>query len=188
MNFGNSIPGGQTTEPNKVSHRQWSGLNCRLSMNLWLMLPFSRFRITGRTGWGTKRTGSQVESQVPSGASSRTTAATETNAKRGMLVLLVFSWPCICLSFLSLKQQKYFDSGDYNMAKALNKNNKRTPSTLSHENQGGSTPNPDNVCPTGSVILESPPPTGEAIPTPDHLSTRKASIHVQSKLVTGEFA
>lgn len=74
------------------------------------------------------------------------------------------------------------------MAKALNKNNKRTPSTLSHENQGGSTSNPDSEGALGSIILEGPPPTGEAIPTPDHLSTRKASIHVQSKLVTGEFA
>ena len=91
-------------------------------------------------------------------------------------------------------QQKYFDSGDYNMAKALNKNNKRAPSTLSHETSSTGSPGgpADNVsggdASTVPIILDTPPPTGDAIPTPDHLSTRKASIHVQSKLVTGEFA
>uniref|UniRef100_T1JK59 Alpha-endosulfine n=1 Tax=Strigamia maritima TaxID=126957 RepID=T1JK59_STRMM len=55
------------------------------------------------------------------------------------------------------KGQKYFDSGDYNMAKA----------------KGGKSRVP---------ILQQP--TGEAIPTPDNLPTRKTSL-VQSKLAAG---
>jgi len=53
--------------------------------------------------------------------------------------------------------QKYFDSGDYNMAKATGQ--KRS-------------------------IPVVPQPTGEAIPTPDNLPTRKTSL-VQSKLAAG---
>jgi len=61
-----------------------------------------------------------------------------------------------------LNKGKYFDSGDYNMAKA--KASKRTLPTV--------TPQP------------MPQPTGEAIPTPDNLPTRKVSL-VQSKLAAG---
>ncbi|RWS27054.1 cAMP-regulated phosphoprotein 19-A-like protein [Leptotrombidium deliense] len=70
------------------------------------------------------------------------------------------------------KGQKYFDSGDYNMAKAATKNNKtRLPvSTLSQQ-----------PC----APPQQPPPTGDTIPTPDCLPTRKTSIHVQSKLAAG---
>jgi len=57
------------------------------------------------------------------------------------------------------KGQKYFDSGDYNMAKA---------------NKGGGK--------SRVQILQQP--TGEAIPTPDNLPTRKTSL-VQSKLAAG---
>jgi len=57
------------------------------------------------------------------------------------------------------KGQKYFDSGDYNMAKA------RGP----------------NKPPRVPVLAQ---PTGEAIPTPDNLPTRKPSL-VQSKLASG---
>lgn len=65
---------------------------------------------------------------------------------------------------------KYFDSGDYNMAKAAIKNNKsRQPSSLSQE-------------PVNFTV--SPPLTGDTIPTPDCLATRKTSIHSQSKLAT----
>jgi len=76
------------------------------------------------------------------------------------------------LQKLLQKGQKYFDSGDYNMAKANNSSNsnlsKRLPaSTLSQ-------PPPPPA-----------PPTGDTIPTPDCLATRKVSIHVQSKLATG---
>lgn len=75
------------------------------------------------------------------------------------------------------------------MAKALNKSGKRTPSTLSQTQSGqGFTGTSSGSSGIPAAILETPPPTGDAIPTPNHLSTRKASIHVQSKLVTGEFA
>ncbi|XP_015783381.1 cAMP-regulated phosphoprotein 19 [Tetranychus urticae] len=68
------------------------------------------------------------------------------------------------------KGTKYFDSGDYNMAKAAIKNNKsRQPSSLSQE-------------PVNFTV--SPPLTGDTIPTPDCLATRKTSIHSQSKLAT----
>ncbi|GFS90428.1 alpha-endosulfine [Nephila pilipes] len=56
------------------------------------------------------------------------------------------------------KGQKYFDSGDYNMAKARG-----------------------NVRPAVPVVAQLP--TGDAIPTPEDLPTRKTSI-VQSKLAT----
>lgn len=55
------------------------------------------------------------------------------------------------------KGQKYFDSGDYNMAKA----------------RGG------QIRPTVPVVPQIP--TGDAIPTPEDLPARKTSI-VQSKL------
>jgi len=55
------------------------------------------------------------------------------------------------------------------MAKAAVKNKSRQPSSLSQE----------------PACLDTPPPTGETIPTPDALSTRKSSIHVQSKLASG---
>lgn len=56
------------------------------------------------------------------------------------------------------KGQKYFDSGDYNMAKAK--------------------------CNKSSRVQILQQPTGEAIPTPDNLPTRKTSL-VQSKLAAG---
>lgn len=56
------------------------------------------------------------------------------------------------------KGQKYFDSGDYNMAKAKVKTKTALP-----------------------VVAQLP--TGDAIPTPEDLPTRKTSI-VQSKLAT----
>lgn len=46
-------------------------------------------------------------------------------------------------------------------------------------NQGPSLP-----LPVSTAVLP-PNPTGEVIPTPDSLATRKASIHVPSKLVSG---
>lgn len=55
------------------------------------------------------------------------------------------------------KGQKYFDSGDYNMAKAKVK--------------------------TKTLPAVAQLPTGDAIPTPEDLPTRKTSI-VQSKLAT----
>jgi hypothetical protein len=68
------------------------------------------------------------------------------------------------------KGQKFFDSGDYNMAKAAAKTSKRLPeSKLSH-------------IPPPQIPADS---TGDTIPTPDCLANRKTSIHVQSKLVSG---
>jgi len=77
------------------------------------------------------------------------------------------------------KGHKYFDSGDYNMAKAAMKSNqKRGPSTLSQQSSS-------ELPPPVDLPLVSPDSlTGNAIPNPDHLSTRKASIHVQSKLIS----
>lgn len=67
-------------------------------------------------------------------------------------------------------QQKYFDSGDYNMAKATGKG--RLPvSALSQ---------PPPVVQPSSPVGDGPI-TG-TIPT---LPTRKTSVHVQSKLATG---
>ncbi|XP_015930945.1 alpha-endosulfine [Parasteatoda tepidariorum] len=57
------------------------------------------------------------------------------------------------------KGQKYFDSGDYNMAKAKGQ----------------------KIRPTIPVVPQLP--TGDAIPTPDDLPARKTSI-VQSKLAS----
>ena len=59
------------------------------------------------------------------------------------------------------------------MAKAAMKSNKKGPSTLSQQ-LSSELPQP---------IAESNIPLGN-IPNPDHLSTRKASIHVQSKLIS----
>jgi len=71
------------------------------------------------------------------------------------------------------KGQKFFDSGDYNMAKAAAKTSKRLPeSKLS----AVAAPTPQ---------IETTLPTGDTIPTPDCLANRKTSIHVQSKLVSG---
>lgn len=56
------------------------------------------------------------------------------------------------------KGQKYFDSGDYNMAKAKGQKARALP-----------------------IVAQLP--TGDAIPTPEDLPTRKTSI-VQSKLAT----
>lgn len=60
--------------------------------------------------------------------------------------------------------QKYFDSGDYNMAKAK-MNNTKTP-----------------LAPTEKMILQES--IGDAIPTPESLPPRKPSI-IQSKLADG---
>ena len=86
---------------------------------------------------------------------------------------------CLCWPFTShvsrhaLKQQKYFDSGDYNMAKAAVGKGRLPVSALSHP--------PPPAAPAPSPT----PTTGDTIPTPDCLATRKTSIHVQSKLATG---
>jgi len=72
------------------------------------------------------------------------------------------------------KGQKYFDSGDYNMAKAAVGKGRLPVSTLSHPS-----PPPPSASPTGLL------PTGDTIPTPECLPARKTSIHVQSKLATG---
>ncbi|XP_076354591.1 endosulfine alpha isoform X2 [Tachypleus tridentatus] len=58
-----------------------------------------------------------------------------------------------------LHKGKYFDSGDYNMAKAKSQKAR---------------------VPAAPIVRES---TGDAIPTPDVLPTRKTSL-VQSKLAT----
>jgi len=57
------------------------------------------------------------------------------------------------------KGQKYFDSGDYNMAKAKGQKSR------------------------AALPVVAQLPTGDAIPTPEDLPTRKTSI-VQSKLAT----
>lgn len=62
------------------------------------------------------------------------------------------------------------------MAKAAMKTNKRGPSTLS---QQSSSEQPFPVPVDLSDTL-----TGNAIPNPDQIQTRKASIHVQSKLIS----
>ena len=61
-------------------------------------------------------------------------------------------------------QQKYFDSGDYNMAKAK-MNNPKKPLPAQEK-----------------LILQET--LGDAIPTPETLATRKPSL-IQSKLVDG---
>ena len=61
------------------------------------------------------------------------------------------------------------------MAKAAMKSkDKRGPSTLSQQTS--------SELPAPVDLSDSL--TGNAIPNPDHLSTRKASIHVQSKLIS----
>jgi len=69
------------------------------------------------------------------------------------------------------KGTKYFDSGDYNMAKAKVGPAPKLP--MAPPGQKLMIPAPDAV----------PPPTGETIPTPDTVPQRKASLQ-QSKLVT----
>ncbi|KAI1301216.1 Alpha-endosulfine [Halotydeus destructor] len=69
------------------------------------------------------------------------------------------------------KGQKYFDSGDYNMAKATATKGRLPASTLSQ--------------PSPPVSANQPSPTGDTIPTPDIMPARKPSIHIPSKLVTG---
>lgn len=63
--------------------------------------------------------------------------------------------------------QKYFDSGDYNMAQAK-LNNPKIPLPASQK----------------LLIKES---IGDAIPTPDTLPSRKPSL-IQSKLAAGAFS
>lgn len=63
---------------------------------------------------------------------------------------------CIFLTFFF--QQKYFDSGDYQMAKQKPANKSRMPPLLAQ-------------------------PTGEAIPTPESVPVRKTSI-IHSKLTS----
>jgi hypothetical protein len=75
---------------------------------------------------------------------------------------------CIICCFL---QTKYFDSGDYNMAKAKIGPAPKLPAAPS--GQKLFIPAPD----------ESAPPTGETIATPETVPQRKASLQ-QSKLVT----
>jgi len=70
------------------------------------------------------------------------------------------------------KGQKFFDSGDYNMAKAAAKGSK-----------GRLQPSALSIAPPSGV--DTPTSTGDTIPTPECLVNRKTSIHVQSKLVTG---
>ncbi|XP_795888.1 predicted GPI-anchored protein 58 [Strongylocentrotus purpuratus] len=65
---------------------------------------------------------------------------------------------------LNKNQMKYFDSGDYNMAKQQSKHKMRP---LSGKPGGG--------------IPPAPKPTGEAIPTPDSIHHRKQSSEI-SKL------
>jgi len=72
------------------------------------------------------------------------------------------------------KGQKYFDSGDYNMAKADVRKGRLPASALSH-------PPPPAPAPPVSPVGDR---TGDIIPTPECLPGRKASIHVPSKLVT----
>ena len=76
------------------------------------------------------------------------------------------------------QQQKYFDSGDYNMAKAAVTKGRLPASALSQ-------PAPPPPAAVTASQLTHPIPTGDTIPTPDCLATRKTSIHVQSKLATG---
>ncbi|CAG2113871.1 unnamed protein product [Medioppia subpectinata] len=71
------------------------------------------------------------------------------------------------------KGQKFFDSGDYNMAKAAAKTSNRLP-----QSKLSAVHIPEPSAP-------APIPTGDTIPTPDCLANRKTSIHVQSKLVSG---
>ncbi|XP_046913446.2 endosulfine alpha isoform X1 [Dermatophagoides farinae] len=80
------------------------------------------------------------------------------------------------------KGQKFFDSGDYNMAKAAAAKGGTPKSRLSMNQSsaagsivGGIGGGPQPPLPPTIV---APVTTGEVIPTPDCLATRKASIHV----------
>lgn len=59
----------------------------------------------------------------------------------------------------------------------MKSNNKRGPSNLSTQSSSSELPPPVNLITEAAL-------TGNAIPDPNHLSTRKASIHVQSKLIS----
>lgn len=97
------------------------------------------------------------------------------------------------------KGQKFFDSGDYNMAKAAAAKN--TPKSRLSEFKNATNQSSMPVAASATSTSPLPPmstgatagvpsialpanPTGEVIPTPDCLATRKASIHVPSKLVS----
>jgi hypothetical protein len=69
------------------------------------------------------------------------------------------------------KGTKYFDSGDYNMAKAKVGPSPKLP--MAPAGQKLMIPSPDMA----------PPPTGDTIPTPETVPQRKASLQT-SKLVT----
>jgi len=80
------------------------------------------------------------------------------------------------------KGQKFFDSGDYNMAKAATGKGRLPVSTLSKPAQAAAAaaevemPSADTVQPTGDLI-----PSPELVMT----ATRKSSIHIPSKLASG---
>lgn len=82
--------------------------------------------------------------------------------------------------FFPLKQQKFFDSGDYNMAKAAVTKELSTISTQ------------PAVAPALPLAIISSMTNSVAnrynissSSSPDYLPIRKPSIHVQSKLATG---
>jgi len=81
------------------------------------------------------------------------------------------------------KGQKFFDSGDYNMAKAAAAKGPTAKSRLPESKLNQGHPLPPTVEPPSNVAAANT--TGDAIPTPDCLATRKASIHTPSKLVSG---
>ncbi|KAF7492391.1 hypothetical protein SSS_09135 [Sarcoptes scabiei] len=90
------------------------------------------------------------------------------------------------------KGQKFFDSGDYNMAKAAaaakgTPKSRLTECKINQPAAGPQLPQPAAplLSPTANTSILPPNTTGDAIPTPDCLATRKASIHVPSKLVSG---
>ncbi|KAH9413119.1 hypothetical protein DERP_006805 [Dermatophagoides pteronyssinus] len=84
------------------------------------------------------------------------------------------------------KGQKFFDSGDYNMAKAAAAKGGTPKSRLSvNQSSTGAGPAVSGPQPPLPPTVVAPVTTGEVIPTPDCLATRKASIHVPSKLVSG---
>lgn len=68
------------------------------------------------------------------------------------------------------QQNKYFDSGDYNMAKAKTAPAPKLPTAPAGHKL---------LIPAGDVE----PPTGSTIPTPETVPQRKAGLQ-QSKLVT----
>ena len=77
------------------------------------------------------------------------------------LFLFLLLLPSFSLNFLHLLQQKYFDSGDYQMAKQK--------------------PAPGNKSRMPPLLAQ---PTGEAIPTPESVPVRKTSIIQHTKLTT----